>query len=389
MQFKRIIYFFVILFCTHVLMAQQSEAEQKADARSYSLYTTGHWKELLRYGKSQLDNEIDIPYLRMRTGYAAFMLGNFSESLTHYEKVYARDRNNTDVLYYVYLNNLYLNNANATRFYGRKLPPVTRDYEKLKRVGIASVNTTYSYKIPMLAIRGNGQYVSLGANIHLGYRLELQQSVAWFHQTISETQMLAVKDSSNIVIAQKEYYGKLIFTATGKLSFSGGFHYIYTPFNNYTYHNKMGFAGVTYTMPYVHFKAMFHSGTISDSVYRQYDAEITLYPLGNTNLYSISRGAFGKAVVFTQIAGVKVYKNIWLEANATFRQYDMLLENDGMYLFNDIDTKKFKAGGSIYILMAKKLTLTLNYCNEQKIRWGTTTETFNQHSITTSLSWKF
>ncbi len=388
MRTKRIIWLLILCLRGSMVFAQEVSKEQVADAHSYELYTMQQWKELLTFGKTTIKHGTDFSLLRMRMGYAALMLGKYSQSLKHYEKTYMVDHRNAFALYYTYLNELYLNNTLAARYYAGKMKEGNRKAEKLKQYKLSSVQLEGSYKMPQSADRGHGTYLRLGADLHLGYRFALQQSVGYFNQTISETSMTGVTNNTKIAIAQKEYYGQLKFAANGKLTISGGFHYVYTPFNNYTYHNTIGFGGVSYNMPSVHLQAMVHSGKIGDSSYHQVDGAVTLYPLGNTNLYTISKAAYGKDFIFSQIAGLKVRKNIWLEGNVTTGQYTIFLDHDDLYLFNDIDTKKFKVGCSAYITFAKKMMLTLNYCFEKKQHYGTT-DLFNQHSTTGGLQWNF
>lgn len=170
----------------------------------------------------------------------------------------------------------------------------------------------------------------------------------------------------------------------------GGYHYVKTPFNNYSYNNQLYFGGVKYSFPYLQLQAMMHTGTLSDTAYQQYDVSVKVNPTGNTNLYIITRGAYGNEFVFTQIAGMKVMKNTWLEANITLGEYKVLLDNDDLFLFNDIDTKKFKIGGTAYYLIAHKLLVSLNYIYEAKQKYGATKGSlFNQYSITTGIIWNF
>ncbi len=387
MYTKRII--LLLIGCLHYFMvqAQTIANDSVANVESLNLYYAQNWSGLLSYGKSAIKSGTDFPLLRMRIGYASLLLGKYSESLKHYSKTYHRDKQNTIALYYTYLNNLYLNNMTSTRYYAGKMSRESRSAEKLKRYKLAAINTGYTYKYPDSEFRGLGTYWNAAANVQLGYRLELQQMAGFFHQTISEPSLQYVNDNEHIVIDQKEYYGKLIWALSGKLSLLGGYHYIFNSFNNYTYNNHLGFGGIKYSLPYFHLQLMGHKGTISDSSYQQVDATISTYPLGSTKLYTITRGSYGEQFTLTQIVGINILKNTWLEGNTTIGRYSKLLENDGLYLFNDIDKKCIKVGGTIYILMAKQLLLSLNYIYEQKLRFGTSDTYFNEHSVTIGLSW--
>lgn len=383
----------ILVFCGLLYLnsrAQENETVAAVDLHSLNLYNTAQWKTLMAYGKEKISAGIDFPLLRMRTGYAAFMTGNFSESLLQYKKVLDADPENSIALYYVYLDNLYLNNIPAARFYAAKLPAETKVSEKIAKIKLAAVEGEFSYKIPSDTFRKNAQYYRVGFNVQLGYRLELQQSVAFYNQLINEPKLpVAFNNRQRIDIREKQYYGKLIFAASGKVTLLGGFHYIYTPFNNIVYNNTIVFAGIKYATPFVHFKIMADFGNFADSTFNQYDATVSLFPLGNTKLYSITRAAYGDDFTVSQILGYGVTKNIWLEGNVTFGKFNNLLENDALYVFNDIDRKQFKAGASLYALVSKKLLLSVNYTFEQKLKYQTPHTTFYQNSINAGLSWKF
>ncbi len=401
MHAKKLLIIIIGCFLFFESIAQVKESLEEVDTHSLNLYNAGQWQVLIGYGKEKISAGIDFPLLRMRTGYAAFMLGNYSQSLLQYEKVFTDDADNKLALHYVYLNNLYLNNITAARFYADKLPAETKVSENIKPLKISAIETEYSYKIPSDTTRKNASYARVGMNIHLGYKLELQQSVAMYDQVINEIKInplpfpppppntTMVQNPQHINIQQKEYYGKLIFAANGRVSLFGGFHYLYTPFNNLIYDNTISFVGIKYASPYVHLSATAHFGTITDTAYHQYDGSVTLFPLGNTKLYSISKIADGDNVTFSQIIGCSINKNIWLEGNVTLGKFYKLLEHDALYVYNDIDQKNFKAGGSIYALLSKKLSLTLNYSFEQKTLYKTVNNNFYQNSITGGLTWKF
>lgn len=389
---------------------QATEKIAQVETHSLELYNAANWKELIIYGKENIAAGNDFVLLRMRIGYAAFMLGDFSQSLLQYKKILKEEPDNNIASYYVYLNNVYLNNITAARYYAKTLPDATPPLEKPSSLKLSSIETEYSYKMPSDTFRKNAQYVRVGLNLQIGSRWELQQSIASYNQVINEVKInkmipppfpppyppnfvprytQTVKNSQHIDIQQKEYYAKLIFSATGSLSLMGGFHYLYTPFNNLIYKNAIFFGGIKYTTPYAHFSAMAHVGNISDNTSKQFDVGVTLFPLGNTKLYTISKAAYNDHFTFSQVAGCQITKGIWLEANATFGKFNVLFENDGLFVYNDIDQKIYKAGGSIYAALSKKLLFSFNYAFEKKLKYLTTDNYFNQQSITGGLTWKF
>ena len=406
---KRILILLAVWLFISKTNAQVSKIEMSIDSQSLALYNSGQWKALVIYGKNNIQSGTDFTLLRMRIGYAAFMLENFSESLAQYKKVFDEDPENITALNYVYLNNLYLNNLTAARYYSAKISDKKQEKEIKTALKIASVATEYSYKRPTDTMRKTAQYSRFGVNVQLSNRLELEQSVAFYNQIINEPNINAsapppppnfpsgnlstigqlVQNTRSIDIHQKEYYAKLAYAASGEVSMLGGFHFLQTPFNNVIYNNTIFFAGLKYTTPFAHISFLSSFGKISDSASKQYEGALTLFPLGNTKLYCISKLAYNNNPIFTQIAGVGITKAIWLEANVTFGKYNVYFDNDALYVYNDIDQKEMKAGGSIYASLSKKLQLTLNYIFEKKLKYKTVSNHFYQHSITGGLTWKF
>ncbi len=400
MYCKRILMIIIGIAMAVSVNAQSVETVAEVDVHSLDLFNAGQWKTLLVYGKEKIASGVDFPLLRMRTGYAAYMLGNFSQSLIEYKQVLDADPANATARYYVYLDNLYLNNTTAARFYAAKLPAETRVHEKIPPVKIASLQTEFSLKMPTDSFRGNAQYARVGVNLNLGYKFELQQSVAIYNQVINELKLnpnpylppflQPIQNPTHINIQQREYYAKLIYAATGKISLVGGFHYLYTPYNTLKYSNTILFGGIRYATPYVQVAATAHAANIANRSFNQYDGSIKVLPFGNMKLYSITGAAYNDTTfTASEILGYGISKKIWLEGNITFGKFTSLFENDNLYVFNDIDQKQIKAGGSIYASLSKNLLLTLNYTFEKKLRFATRSNNFYQHSINAGLTWKF
>ncbi len=389
MQAKKlfITYFLCLSFFSK---AQLVVPTAEVDAKSLQLYNEGRWKDLIDFGKQKLASGIDFPLLQMRMGFANFKLGNYAQSSIHYNKVKNIEPYSKTANYYLYLTNLYLNNQDVARFYANKLDENTKQEIKLQPFTISNVETEVSYKSPTNIRRQDAQFYRLGLGLNLGYNINLQQSIASFNQTIDEPAMglLGVSNPRNITINQFEYYAKASITVSSKLQLIGGYHFVKTPFNNVEYNNHIGFGGLQLTTPYVHVKALANFATISNSNYTQYDGVLSVYPFGNTSLYAITKGSYNNKFIASQILGFKVAKNTWLEANATIGEYLNLLDNDALYLYNDIDTKLFKVGGSLYTKISKKAILSLNYTLDNKRLFNSNTN-FNQHSITGGIKWTF
>jgi len=219
----------------------------------------------------------------------------------------------------------------------------------------------------------------------------MQQSLATYQQTLNEPLFTAVTNSNKIKINQIEYYNRIMTNLNRRLQFKAAYHYLYTPFNNFTYHNHLLMAGVKYHGSYFDVQADAMFGRLTDTSARQYNFQLGFYPFGNLNLYSFSTAVIrqrnGSAFNFRQVLGAKLFKNAWLEGNITLGRFQNLAEKDALYIYNSVDPNKSKAGVTGYYMFGNTIA-QLGYTYEQRELFGTT-NTYNQHSITGGLSWKF
>ena len=70
-------------------------------------------------------------------------------------------------------------------------------------------------------------------------------------------------------------------------------------------------------------------------------------------------------------------------------QMNNYLENDAIYVYNYTDPSKYKYLLSLIFPVTKKLTIRLNYTNEEKLlKRQNQNQTYYQQSIIAGLSWK-
>ncbi|MBL0356748.1 MAG: hypothetical protein IPP72_07525 [Chitinophagaceae bacterium] len=375
------------------VFAQQRISYEEANTKSYELYEKGEWKTLLQYGKEYLSQQPDFILLRLRLGYAAFMLGNFSEALKQYDAALKKDSYNETAHYYSWLCRKYLNQSEQADAHLKYFSKEALQKEKLQPFAVTQIGTEISFKHTQLLPRGDGIYARIDLHTRLHPNINMYHAVALYNQTIAEPRLLAVINNNSIAINQKEYYNKTVVNLNKQWQLIGAYHYLYTPFNNYTYNNNIGLVGIKYNNYYFSIQADVVFGKMTDTSLQQFNAQLGLYPLGNLNIYSFStsslRSRNGKsAFYFKQVIGAKIMKALWLEGNATFGAFSNFMENDALYVYNAIDRNKFKAGATAYISLGSRLTAQLGYTFEQREIFQST-NTFNQHSITGGISCKF
>ncbi len=382
---------FILLACNST--AQQSISYEEVNIKSYNLYEKGEWTTLLQYGKEYIAASPDFIMLRMRMGYAAFMLNNFSEALIQYDAVLKKDSYNETAHYYSFLCLKYLNQLELAGVHIKYLSKELLQKEKFTKYGVTKIGAELSYKNTQLTTRSDGFYIRLDLYTRLHPNINMYHAVALFNQTISEIKLKNITQNQSIGIKQKEYYNKTILNIGKKWQVVAAYHYLYTPFNNYIFNNNIGLLGIKYNSHYFTLQGDGIVGQVTDTTQLQYNATLSFYPKGNLNLYSISTASYSSrnaktAVNFKQVVGAKISNVLWLEGNTTLGSFSNFLENDALYVYNAIDKNLFKAGATVYISMDSKVIFHAGYTFEQRKLYNTIT-TFNQHSITGGLTCKF
>jgi hypothetical protein len=387
---RRLLVYTLIVLCSMNALAQEWSFDS-VNNHSYRLYEQGAWTELRQFGREAKHAGHSFLNLHLRLGYAAFQQGNYVDAFQQYQSALTFDSYNSTARYYQWLCKVYLNQTELSGRYGEQLDAATRKESKLQGVRVWQVGNETSMKFTETTVRGNGIYSRVDAKIRLAPNWYLEQAVALYNQTISEPLLMAVRNNRAIPVNQREYYGKLTGNLSKNWQVKLGYHYLYTPFNNFIYNNHVVLAGVRWYGAYLDVQADAVVGTVTDTTQQQFNLQVTYYPLGNMHLYGITTGILrnrngATGTNIKQVIGGRILKNTWLEGNATLGKFNNLTENDALYVYNAIDPNTFKGGMTLYYAPGK-LGINLGYTFERRQLFQRTIF-FNQHSITGGITWK-
>jgi len=393
MRVRAIIITLSIIFCCNQLKAQDSLSVDFIDQNTYQLYLNGQWDQLINIGNKAIERGIDFSYLRLRLGYAAIQKKNYSEALKHYQHILNKDEYNQTARYYVWYCREFLNQSDAAIYNARFFSKESLASEKLSKYKIKSVGIESSYKTTNNSYRGNANYYRINLSAQLGFSVTMSQSIMGFNQTINEKFLTSIQHNDSIKINQKEYYNLTSVNIDHHLQLKASYHYLYTPFNNVTYHNHLGMIGVKYLGNYLNVQGSIVLGKMTDTSFRQYEVQADYYPMGNLNLYTSTNLSFREwsgdhQINVKQIIGVKLNKKLWVEGNVTIGKFSNRVENDGLYVYNAIDPNLFKGGITFYYAPNKHLQIQLGTISEKRELFYTN-YIFNQQSINGGITWKF
>jgi hypothetical protein len=395
-------YFLTLLMVSCCCMARaQTINFQQADSTSYAQYTAGNWKGLIEYGNLAINAGVDYPVLRLRMGYAQLMSANYHGALAQYRQVLKDDSHNQTARYFSYLCNKYLDNNYAASYHASFVDTATLNNEQVTRFGLLTAGLETGIKISANSNRGTGSYTRVSLGNRLGWKLQLDQSVAYFNQSITSTTSVTPNPGAPTITApvnttfsdsQFEYYAKLGYSINSNLTVLGAYHYLNTSYGTSSFQNHIGLVGLKYSAAYFSLQGDANISNISNINISQFNGQLSIYPLGNLNLYGISRVSVQSGgvqqTIFNQTIGFKVVKQFWLEASAGFGTMNNYLDADALYVYNAIDITKLKAGATGFYALGKHAVIYLNYTFEQKQDYYLNKD-YNQNSITGGLTWKF
>lgn len=402
------------------------------------LYYEAKWDSLLNTGKEAIRNGYDYFYMQVRTGAAAYFLGNYALAAKYLERaaiLYGDDDFTNELLFYCYiftgrpyqalLKKENLSQALRSRLSGKpgttlflEGGPLVTDgklyADKLLKIDTISFSDKYYEK--------DAIYLVTGIRQPLKERYWITVSVSYLNFNKHRDVQIKYWDTlaGNYKVKQSEYYISPTFTLNKRLSISPSFRITNTEvtepiisgdsitnlylgpevakhFNDYLLGTELLYAS--------------HFWKESTGVWQlktgdvktwQVSGSLVVLPLGNLNLYTVSILTWksetnDKPLVFTQSCGLKIYNRTWLELAGTVGNIAGTTEYNGQLLNNQINRSQYRLSSILLIDISQKLRLSLRYqyMKNESPAWFLDPEyklfersyTYNRHIITGGLTW--
>ncbi len=372
----------ILLLFPVVLKAQDTLTFRSADSITYNYYLTGDWDQLIETGKQAIAQNIDFKWLRQRMGYAYLVKQDYYASQKQYEKALAFDENDTITHEYLYYCGLYTGNSAYARFHAEKL---TNDLKKKLGIHafnpIASIDLEYNYKYNNSNTRSNPSFYRGGVYTQTGYRISIYQSASNYKQTVD-----------SILIKQPDYFALINWSVSSHVSLSLAYHHLNTSLDGYKYPGNLAFGLLSTRINRYSFgvNGSFFRYGLGDFKQIGVQAGVSLPGKSGLYFYSYLSGMIEKEtsrLIFSQYAGVKIFKSLWAEGIVTLGNIQNYHDHNGLYIYNSIDPTLFRTGLSLYWYIGKNLTLYGNYLYDTK-QVEQTTNQYIQQSFLGGLIWK-
>lgn len=356
---------------------------QQADSTSASLLNSSNWAELIAYGKNAIAKGEDYPMLRLKIGYAAFVLEKYSLALQQYDEVLKNDSYNQTALYYAYFCNIYLNRPKEASYLASKIDKNVIQEIIIKPVAVTLVGAETSIKFTDCLNDGrNSNFSRAYVQIRTGHKAHVDYSIAAFNQDFMGSKLSEIGSHIKFTYMPIKYVSVLSSWNYSRAKYSG---------NNYDLNALL--IGLRYTKPFYNIQGDFSATKNSNTNTYQGTLQIMTYLSGNLDFYLCNRMSYLSTTglnsfIYQPIIGIKAAQNIWAEAGGAFGTQYNYMEADGLYQYNGFDRTDYKLVTNTYFLLKKHLLLRVGYTFECKKDLNLDIN-YKQYSINAGTSWNF
>ena len=390
---SRIIFLSTLSFLFIAGHSQVTTGYRYSDSITYELYLQKNWDELIKSGKTAIDNANDYYYIRMRLGIAYYEKNNYGNAAIHFNK--ALEFNNGDQIALEYLFYAYYLSGRYSQAW-TVLPRLqTSDRERIiKESGIKKNNITIETfyndaltdeitdqpEMYFVDPEPGSQSVSTSFINNAIYLSHITgERTSYFHSftNLIKDNYFYYSDGTNNAalspqrVIQNQYYGRLNFFGPGGWIVSPSIHILTAGYpliyfgqtgNASTFRSRTGgFAGgigITRTGGFLTLSGEAVYSKLNNTRQMQGSLSLTLYPAGNKNIYLGGNitGVFDPWAAETDsriipgfIAGFAISQKVWFEFSGRTGTMKNYSENVGLTIFNSTDFLTEKYSGRIII----------------------------------------
>ncbi len=403
---KRGIFIVFVWLVSQVSFSQLSTDFASLDKATYEFYLEKDWKNLIVYGKWGLQNDFDYYYLRMRLGIAYYEQKQYRKAIGHFLKALKFNPKEPTALEYLYYSYLFSGRSTDAQALVSSFPQSLKNRLSLTdktALTSFSIHNTYrwnpdyndlisGFTLPLeltvdgwQAIEKNLNYFTFRFEHQVGYKFSLSHGYGY----LTKMRNMLVKNNTNIISYTNDRFNQYQVFLSGNLSLLSSLslkltvHYLnlrpktyessswgggaYS--NNYNStvipeNNWLGYLSSNFDLGLFTFHGGIGLSNLNKKVQLQKDFILSFFPLGNLNLYSITKishqSNYYQSVVYDdhfvwdQTFGFKLFDPVWLEWYGTWGELSNYAVLDGMVIYNDINPIQSKFGINLLVPLAEK-----------------------------------
>lgn len=419
-----LIIFSLIFFSTVNVFAQSDLSPDSLDKKMEELFVNKKWNEIISLGKRARAVNIESYFLRVRLGIAYYQTKKYFEAIPNFEKAIDIAYPEPEVLRYLYYSYLItgrMEDANYTYYLMPesekiKIKPLensfvndlniesgigtSNDYDKNSSIDLDGPDNIYGEQI----LSGNYFYVNGGLRqLPLKWLGVLYDYTYMKEDKTKQIQFNNVKNSDSYSQIQNQFYNKFDIRIANGLVVSPAARYIKVESNTiYADYDSVSYSYNPNTMTYdsvKYYYTLFNQQNISDnfvlslavfkyiSIFKfevngsfsylnnNHQSQIGLsfksFPYGKTSFYTntdlvLQNQNKVSNLIFSQLLGGGIYKNIWLEGFGTYGRMSNYNEQNGFIVYNNPDVIEYKFGAEFKYYFPFNMTAYLAYEFQQR-----------------------
>ena len=413
------------------------------DKKSYQYYLDDQLDSLRSISHKAFSAGIDYYYLRMRMGVLYYNHKNYMASIPHFRK--ALEFNNGDpvaeeYLYYALLFSgrkkeavklaAAFSDSLKSKLNIDKTPVITGVSATILHSNLTNNDVLDKYNFDASSMGNGSQLITRKFNyqgLHLQHQLSPSFSIFHGYGHLKKTSFgyYYTDGLANTLteqeLTQHQYYISGTLTFRRGFSISPAFQFLNIRIPSYQQNSRgmwQRISAQTYSQndyvygislnqffKYINLEAGAVWSALNDRNQLQESAGLTMYPLGNLNLYLYASVIFHHTIqnqvvyvpekIYRLKAGAGFFNTFWLEAGMIKGNLENTSLDNGFIIYNNTDYPTGIYEASL-IFPVKKFSLSISYSlTEQQSVYsstGTTTYnklTYNSQIITGGISWKF
>ncbi len=445
----RLIIFYCVMLMSFISFTQEELTYSSVDEITYNQFLKDDYKSLKETTNKALDAGIDFYTLRMRIGIITYNHKNYAGALTHFNKAYEMNPNDSIVQEYIYYSLVFSDQIEESRAFASLL-----SLELQHKIGYTKntfdnivFSAGYNFNNNASQNENSKFYSSEYKNIQtlfnensvkgnvlfkntIGKRFQLMNGLNYYNLGAKGSIELAnnrlTKDYRNNYI---QYNLGVGYQFKKGWMVSGGFGFYHTNVSTYSiiagninpmmpppstppinfvtedniYNNFATSLTVGKRFHYFYPTISFHISDFYDETKTQEEFNLTIYPFGNTNLYATSslnyvNGSSSEYVIGQKI-GFKLSNRIFVDADYASGNFSNRITSNGFMTYNSMDKITSQTGINIHYYTKSKLEYILSGYTQQRqanlykftnlTDYQTGNYNYINNSITFTAKWNF
>lgn len=443
---KKILIILLLLAAAGPVTAQKKPSFIEIDTATYRAYLHKNWDRIIEVGKQGLANNIDYYYLRLRIGYAYYMKKQYREAIPYYKTALKFSKKDATAMEYLYYSYLYGDRYNdAVKLISQFSPSLKKYLNITGQNPITAISFFATYgtgttstekeavNLSQTETVEGSQILQNGlSNYNLNLSHKLSNSVILHHSLnllFKDEYSVAVVGgtsylSESQVVRQFSYRMAIDITPVSGLTITPAATYVnyrIPIFNEYGAgmgKNRSVYSYDKHNEGGVSLKITGQAGPLSISFAGGYSylnlsnqitgaGSLTVYPLGNMNLYATATGYYHtqsqnghtlNQVIQSYKLGFKVMNNLWIEGYTMLGDFSNLQDPFSGITYNSLELYHAIYGANIYVPFSKnKVSVFAGYRQYNSISQfvpvdnvfeGFNNVSFKYQTITGGIIWK-